>query len=261
MSDRPLSADVLRLMDRAHAASRKQQAGGVAAVGRERASARFTHVRRWTQPRDEDAEACSPRSREPLLLDRDNAHIVEDGSMERATRDPIARVQEILRSSTAPSAETKAIIGDRALSLAVVCAAWILALQGLQGLQGLAFSYFMKDELKVSPATLTSISSISSLPWVVKPLYGFCSDALPIYGYRRKPYLFFSGVVGCVSWVCMAEVVDNVWGALICVTLPSLAMAFANVLAEAIVVEKSNGQSQEFGMPPDPIGKHSACLC
>ena len=37
---------------------------------------------------------------------------------------------------------------------------------------------------------------IAGLPWVVKPLYGFISDTVPIFGRRRQPYLVACGLVG-----------------------------------------------------------------
>lgn len=37
---------------------------------------------------------------------------------------------------------------------------------------------------------------IAGLPWVVKPLYGFISDTVPIFGMRRRPYLIACGVIG-----------------------------------------------------------------
>ena len=46
----------------------------------------------------------------------------------------------------------------------------------------------------------------------------------------------------------------QVWTAVLFVTLPSFALAFANVLAEAMVVEKSRGHSQEFA------GRLQSCI-
>jgi len=248
--DRPLSADELRMLDRSrYSTGRSSDAPARPPRPEERKSARFSHIRRWTQtqsPEDKGAEGHLERETRPLLSSAAGVHAVSDDTLVPSKRAPLDGVREMIASSTTLSAESEQILADRAVTMAVVCGAWILMLQGLQGLQGLAFSYFMKDELKVSPATLSSINSFTSLPWVIKPLYGFTSDAFPIFGYRRKPYLFLSGLLGCLSWVCMSELVDQVWTAVICITVPSFAMAFANVLAEAMVVEKSRGHSQEY---------------
>lgn len=62
---------------------------------------------------------------------------------------------------------------------------WVLFLEGLSGISGLAVSYFYKNTLKVDPATLTQVMSMTNLPWTCKPIYGFVSDAFPIMGYRQ----------------------------------------------------------------------------
>ena len=68
----------------------------------------------------------------------------------------------------------------------------------------------------------------------------------PIFGYRRKSYLIISGAVGSVSWFCMAVLVNDVWFGFVCMLLSSMAMSVSNVIAEAMLVEKSRGQTQEY---------------
>eukprot|EP00287_Rhodomonas_sp_CCMP768_P011516 CAMPEP_0196732578 /NCGR_PEP_ID=MMETSP1091-20130531/11949_1 /TAXON_ID=302021 /ORGANISM="Rhodomonas sp., Strain CCMP768" /LENGTH=427 /DNA_ID=CAMNT_0042075873 /DNA_START=1 /DNA_END=1284 /DNA_ORIENTATION=+ len=130
----------------------------------------------------------------------------------------------------------------------MVCLAggWVMFLEGINGMSGLAVSYFFKNTLKVEPATLSSISSITALPWTCKPLYGFVSDAFPIFGYRRKPYLLLAGIFGSISWFLMAKYVTTVVTAAVCMTIGSAAIAVANVIAEALVVERSRGETQEY---------------
>jgi folate/biopterin transporter len=126
------------------------------------------------------------------------------------------------------------------------CTSWVLFLEGLSGISGLAVSYFYKNTLKVDPAMLTTVSSLTNLPWTCKPIYGFISDAFPIGGYRRKPYLFIAGVMGFASWVAMSLLVNGVWSGFTCMLIGSTAIAIANVISEAIVVERSKGEPQEF---------------
>lgn len=58
-------------------------------------------------------------------------------------------------------------------------------MQGALGLARLATTFFLKDELHLPPAEVAALSGLFNLPWVLKPLYGFLSDGLPIFGYRR----------------------------------------------------------------------------
>jgi len=142
--------------------------------------------------------------------------------------------------------EMKSVLADRETTLVLICAGWVMFLEGVNGMSGLAFSYFMKNTLKVEPAMLTSISSITALPWTCKPLYGFVSDAFPIFGYRRRPYFFIAGFFGALSWFLMARYVTAAWQAGLFMTIGSAAIAIANVIAEALVVEKSRGENKEY---------------
>jgi hypothetical protein len=170
---RPLSADALRLLDRA----RPQSAAGRAAktareTGGERKSARYSHVKRWTQPLSPPASSAGGEAL-PLLSSATGGahgargvHTVHDDSMVPARRAPLSGVLEMVSASTALSKESKQILAvhkfskvlslgsliikftrtltcqnlcqDRSVTMAVACASWILMLQGLAGLHGLA---------------------------------------------------------------------------------------------------------------------------
>jgi len=99
--------------------------------------------------------------------------------------------------------------------------------QGILGLARLAVSFFLKDELGLSPAGVSALIGIAALPWMVKPLFGFISDGLPIFGYRRRPYLILSGLLGVLSWVALATVVHSAWAATTAIALGSLSVAFS----------------------------------
>nr|XP_025887302.1 folate-biopterin transporter 1, chloroplastic-like [Solanum lycopersicum] len=57
----------------------------------------------------------------------------------------------------------------------------------------------------MTTAETAVISGFSSLPWLVKPLYGFISDSFPLFGYRRRSYLVLSGLFGALSWFLMGH--------------------------------------------------------
>lgn len=67
--------------------------------------------------------------------------------------------------------------------------------QGLGGaLSRVGTEYYMKDVQKVQPSEAQIYGGITSIPWIVKPLWGLLTDVLPIFGYRRRPYLIFAGI-------------------------------------------------------------------
>uniref|UniRef100_A0A804Q6Y8 Folate-biopterin transporter 1 chloroplastic n=1 Tax=Zea mays TaxID=4577 RepID=A0A804Q6Y8_MAIZE len=116
--------------------------------------------------------------------------------------------------------------------------------QGVLGLARLAVSFYLKDDLHLDPAETAVVSGFSSLPWLIKPLYGFISDSIPLFGYRRRSYLFLSGLLGALSWSLMATVVSSKYSAAFSILLGSLSVAFSDVVVDSMVVERARGESQ-----------------
>jgi folate/biopterin transporter len=115
--------------------------------------------------------------------------------------------------------------------------------QGILGLARLAVSFFLKDELALSPAQVAALMGIAALPWVIKPLFGFLSDGLPLFGYRRRPYLILSGLMGTVAWLSLATVVNTAWAATGAILLSSLSVAISDVIVDSLVVERARKES------------------
>jgi folate/biopterin transporter len=115
--------------------------------------------------------------------------------------------------------------------------------QGILGLARLAVSFFLKDELALSPAQVAALMGIAALPWVIKPLFGFLSDGLPLFGYRRRPYLVLSGLLGTAAWLSLATVVHTAWAATGAILLSSLSVAISDVIVDSLVVERARKES------------------
>ncbi|MEB3281854.1 MAG: folate/biopterin family MFS transporter [Lyngbya sp.] len=115
--------------------------------------------------------------------------------------------------------------------------------QGTLGLARLAVSFFLKDDLGMTPAEVSAMLGIVVLPWVIKPVFGFISDGLPLFGYRRRPYLILSGFLGAIAWVAMATVVDSPLTATLVITLSSLSVAISDVIVDSLVVERARKES------------------
>ena len=115
--------------------------------------------------------------------------------------------------------------------------------QGILGLARLAVSFFLKDDLSLSPAEVGALMGIAALPWVIKPVFGFLSDGLPIFGYRRRPYLILSGILGCLSWVALATVVNSGAMATAAILATSVSVAISDVIVDSLVVERARKES------------------
>uniref|UniRef100_A0ACD5XD47 Uncharacterized protein n=1 Tax=Avena sativa TaxID=4498 RepID=A0ACD5XD47_AVESA len=125
-----------------------------------------------------------------------------------------------------------------------IAVATVYFVQGVLGLSRLAVSFYLKDDLQLDPAETAVITGFSALPWLVKPLYGFISDSVPLFGYRRRSYLILSGILGAISWSFMATIVDDKYSAALSIILGSLAVAFSDVVVDSMVVERARGESQ-----------------
>lgn len=113
--------------------------------------------------------------------------------------------------------------------------------QGALGISRLALSFFMKDELGLHPAEVASLTAIAMLPWLIKPLYGFLSDSLPVFGYRRRSYLVFAGALGALSWASLATVANSVAAVAIASIATAGSVAISDVVADSLVVERVRG--------------------
>ena len=57
------------------------------------------------------------------------------------------------------------------------------------------------------------------------------SDSIPLFGYRRRSYLFLSGLLGAISWSLMATVVSSKYSAASSILLGSFSVAFSDVVS------------------------------
>ncbi|CAK9206025.1 unnamed protein product [Sphagnum troendelagicum] len=126
----------------------------------------------------------------------------------------------------------------------IIAIAMVYFVQGILNLPMLAMNYFLKDNLHLDPAEVATLLGFSNSPWLIKPLYGFISDGVPLFGYRRRSYLVLCGLVGAVSWVALATVVDSQYSATAMILLGALSVAFSDVVVDSMVVERARGESQ-----------------
>lgn len=146
----------------------------------------------------------------------------------------------------------------------VVAIATIYFVEGALGLARLAQTFLLKDSLHLGPAELSALTGIFTLPWTIKPLYGFLSDGFPLLGYRRRSYLIVAGLTGCLSYSLVGH---DFWGLLdsnpdvvipwtvAALVVSSACIAFSDVVADGIVVQKT----RDSGDPKIAGGLQSLC--
>jgi len=126
----------------------------------------------------------------------------------------------------------------------------IYFVEGAISLSGLARTFLLKDTFNLGPAEMSALSGLFTLPWILKPIYGFLSDGFPLFGYRRRSYLVLVGLLGCASFALLGienfdgiagDLTDDVIlkGSVVTIMLSSACIAFADVVADGIVVERT----------------------
>ncbi|KAK4435742.1 putative folate-biopterin transporter 2 [Sesamum alatum] len=113
--------------------------------------------------------------------------------------------------------------------------------QGLGGaLARVGTEYYMKDVQKVQPSEAQVYSGITSIPWIVKPLWGLLTDVVPISGYQRRPYFVFAGSLGVIAMFFLSLHKElHIVLALLALTAGSASVAIADVTVDACVAQKS----------------------
>jgi len=138
--------------------------------------------------------------------------------------------------------ETRILFGNK-LTPELFAILTVYFVQGILGLARLAVSFFLKDDLMLSPAQVSALMGIAAIPWITKPVIGFLSDGKPLFGYRRRSYLFLSGILGAIAWLCLATIVNNLTGAIVAILCTSLSVAISDVIVDSVVVERAKSES------------------
>ncbi|GER30635.1 major facilitator superfamily protein [Striga asiatica] len=117
--------------------------------------------------------------------------------------------------------------------------------QGLGGsLSRVGTEYYMKDVQKVQPSEAQVYTGITSIPWIVKPIWGLLTDVVPIAGYYRRPYFVFAGSLGVIAMLFISLHKGlHIVLALLALTSASASVAIADVTVDACVAQKSGVHS------------------
>ena len=108
---------------------------------------------------------------------------------------------------------------------------------GLNVIPELAINYLFKDELKVQPSQLTRLLTISKLPWLANPFFGMITNFCPIFGYKRKFYILFCGIIFCIVWLILGLFKVNCFLTVTCFFISNLTSCFMTVLSQSTMIE------------------------
>lgn len=108
-----------------------------------------------------------------------------------------------------------------------------------------AMRYWMMDTVKVSPAQMAAIFGVVSIPWCMKPLFGFISDSKPLFGYRRKSYMILAAYLSSFMWILLPFCPHDEFLITLVMTISSMGMCFADVMADSLLVEAARKEDDK----------------
>ncbi|MBI4368568.1 MAG: MFS transporter [Candidatus Omnitrophica bacterium] len=125
-------------------------------------------------------------------------------------------------------------------------AAVVYFVQGSLGIAGIAFPLYLRAQ-GFSIARITFITSVSAAPWFLKIIYGAVSDAIPIGGLRRKPYLIIFSLCSCLGWILLGLFKPQETYIIFAMMVANLGFAATDVITDGLVVEYSrSGSAQTY---------------
>ena len=112
------------------------------------------------------------------------------------------------------------------------------------------FRFLLKDKLGEGPLRVALFMQLAAMPWNLKIIAGIVSDAVPIFGTRRRHYLIFSSLAAGLLWLAVAVVPPRYAPMVIMAMAMNIALVFVSTISGGILVEGG----QTFGV----TGKLSA---
>ncbi|CAI7901529.1 unnamed protein product [Closterium sp. NIES-54] len=111
-----------------------------------------------------------------------------------------------------------------------------------------ASQYYWMDVQRLQPASAQAYMAVVAVPWDLRPIYGLISDSFPIQGYRQRPYLFLSALLGllCSLLVALLPSLPPTLASLL-LAGTTLSTAFADVLVDGLVAAKIRTKPQHAG--------------
>ena len=108
--------------------------------------------------------------------------------------------------------------------------------QAKSGIMWQPLSHWLKETIHWDPVTISASLAILDLPWIIKPLWGAISDFVPLFGYRRRPWLVLANIAAFLAFAWVATI-DTTAAMIPALTVTAIAMAVSSTLCGALLVE------------------------
>lgn len=117
--------------------------------------------------------------------------------------------------------------------------------QGFLGISSIALPLYLRH-LSWSIKEIAVISSLAAFPWLLKIFFGLVSDSYPVFGYRRKTYLFIFSLLASIGWGFLAALPRDPLVIFLAMFLTNLGFAATDVITDGFIVEHCTEQTGPF---------------
>lgn len=126
---------------------------------------------------------------------------------------------------------------------------YFFSTNGLANLPAISVTFLLKEKIGLTASQASYFSAVSMLGWCIKPLWGMLSDAMPIFGYRRKPYLILTSLAAAFVWFWLGRTEQYTASLLLMMfAISSFTYAFNDVACDGLMLDKGKetGLTGEF---------------
>jgi MFS family permease len=114
--------------------------------------------------------------------------------------------------------------------------------QGMWYLPNQTITMLFKDT-GLSAGQVANFFAVSTMPWLLKPVYGLLSDFVPIFGRRRTGYFVVSsGLAALAGFGVAFGGSASYWTLLALFTAMGFGLAFTDVMTDALMVESGRAR-------------------
>lgn len=99
---------------------------------------------------------------------------------------------------------------------------------------------YLVEYLNAEPQMQNTIGILQTLPWSLKLVFGFLSDAVPLFGMHRKPYLAIGALMYSSAYMAYAMVgAHSVVLLSACIFMATVGLIQMDVMADTMCVQRS----------------------
>ena len=167
---------------------------------------------------------------------------MSENKINKNTKNQDEETQSLKTKNSSPSPSNKE---EEENNLNELCAKILNISEGLSKFSYLAITYYLKDTLKLSPSKSAFFQSLLGVPSIFSPLFGFISDTILFFGYKRKSYILFNGFLVFITWLILSFFNFSMELTLLLLFINSTSKTFLSSCVNAVWVQLSKKRSKD----------------